>query len=73
MHEAKLAEEVKTSKLKQRQSDAVLLRQQIADREKARWAAVQEGWNLGSTKRQDIQAHDAKVQDYMQQKMKQAE
>ncbi|OQV20182.1 hypothetical protein BV898_05741 [Hypsibius exemplaris] len=73
VYEAKQAEELKFSKLKQRRDDAVLLRKQIADRERERWEAVQEGWNLGSTTRQDMKARDAKVDTYMKHKMAQAE
>jgi hypothetical protein len=71
--EAKRAEEMRASQLLQRRKDAVLLRKQIADHEKARWATVQENWTLGTTLRQAKKTHDRKVEAYMQEKMSQAE
>ena len=73
VREATKAGELTASQRNSRRADAVLLRKQIADHEKARWLAVQEGWNLGSTTRRDMKAHDVKVDAYMKQKMAQAE
>lgn len=71
--EATKAETEKKVLLNRRRADADELRKQIVQREKERWGKVQADWEVGRKLRQEMKAHDMKVQSYMNQKMSQAE